>query len=248
MQEILLESKGDIAVLTLNNGITNAISGKMVHDLSQTVKHVGNEYRGAIIAGGKKFFSIGFNLPELLDFNRTQMADFFYQFNQVAFELYTLRIPTVCIMSGHAVAGGNIIALTSDYRYASLEDKLIGLNEIKLGLPVPYLAGLILSQIISGRHARDMLYSGVLMPMGRAKEIGLVDDIFSQEDLLDKANLKILEILENYGPSFTEIKENRLEDVRIRYQENFKTKHDILLDLWFHGPVQALLKEASKKF
>ena len=53
--------------------------------------------------------------------------------------------------------------------------KRIGLNEIQLGVPVPYLADLILRQIVGDRTATEMLYTGAIMPAAAALEVGLVD-------------------------------------------------------------------------
>ncbi|MFH2057592.1 MAG: enoyl-CoA hydratase-related protein [Pseudomonadota bacterium] len=72
------------------------------------------------------------------------MVDFFQRFNQLTLDLYTLPLPTACAISGHAIGGRNILALTGDYRFMAEGKKRIGLNEIQLGVPVPYLADLIL--------------------------------------------------------------------------------------------------------
>lgn len=47
---------------------------------------------------------------------------------------------------------------------------------------------------------------------------------------------------------FSEIKSNRVEEIKSRYEKNYKSKHEFLLDCWFSEPAQKLLKDASKKF
>ena len=248
MATVIAEIQKGIAVLTLNNGITNSISPDLVRDLSEILDEIKNKVKGIVLCGGAKFFSIGLDLPSLLKCDRAQMSDFWYKFNRLILELYTVSLPTVCALSGHAVAGGNILALTCDYRFACIDTKKIGLNEIKLGVPVPYLADMLLRQIISERSATDMLYSGDFMSFSEAEKIGLIDEIHSTETVIRKAAEKAAELSEFQIHAFSAIKSYRTEEIRSRYEKNCKTKNEIFLDCWFSEPTQKILKEASQKF
>lgn len=74
--------------------------------------------------------------------------------------LYTLPKPVVAAITGHAIAGGCILALCCDYRFISEGRKLMGLNEVKLGVPVPYLADRVLHALVGTRYAREIIESG----------------------------------------------------------------------------------------
>lgn len=160
MPTVITEIQKNTAVLTLNNGTTNSIGPDLVEDLSEKLDKIKNEVTGIVLCGGAKFFSTGLDLPSLIKFSRSEMSGFWYRFNHLLLDMYTVSLPTVCALSGHAVAGGNILALTCDYRFAGTDTKKIGLNEIKLGVPVPYLADMILRQTVSEQLATRMLYSG----------------------------------------------------------------------------------------
>jgi enoyl-CoA hydratase/carnithine racemase len=248
MPKIMIESHGETAILRLNNGVTNAISPDLIDDLSEKLITVEKDFQGVILAGGEKFFCIGFDLPALLILDRDEMTDFFNKFNHLLLHLFTLPLPTCCSISGHAIAGGNILALTCDYRYAASGENLIGLNEIKLGVPVPYLADLILRQIVGDRTATEILYGGEFMTTTDAKQLGLVDEIFPQTDVEGQALETVTELAARPQAAFSEIKANRVEKIRQRYGENCMQKNEKFLDCWFSEPVQGLLKEASQKF
>ena len=248
MPKVLIESHREIAILRLNNGVTNAISPDLIDDLSEKLITVEKDFQGVILAGGEKFFCIGFDLPALLILDRIEMTDFFNKFNHLLLSLFTLPLPTCCPISGHAIAGGNILALTCDYRYAASGEKLIGLNEIKLGVPVPYLADLMLRQIVGDQTATEILYSGEFMTTPEAKQLGLVNEIFPQTDVEGQAIKKVKELITLPQAAFSEIKANRVEKIMQRYEENCMQKNEKILDCWFSEPVQELLKEASKKF
>jgi enoyl-CoA hydratase/carnithine racemase len=248
MSEVKIEPHADVAILRLSNGVTNAISPELVDDLADALHQAKKEFKGLILAGGTKFFSIGFDLPTLLQLDRPAMADFYFKFNQVALDLYTVPLPTACAIAGHAIAGGTILALTADFRFASSGRKLMGLNEVKIGVPVPFLADLMLRQIVGDRAATELNYRGEFLEAEQAPKIGLLDDICPPEELDQKAIEKVAELaaLPPYG--FTLIKANRVEEIQSIFKEKGSAKMGLFLDCWFKPGVQKLLKGAAKKF
>ena len=248
MSIVKIEPHADVAVLRLNNGVTNAISPELVESLAVALQHAKKEFKGLILAGGTKFFSIGFDLPALLQLERSAMTDFYFKFNQTALDLYTVPLPTVCAIAGHAIAGGTILALTADFRCASSGRKLMGLNEVKIGVPVPYLADLMLRQIVGDRAATELDYYGEFLEAEQAQKIGLLDQVCPAEELDRKAIEKAADLasLPPYG--FRLIKANRVEEIQARFEEKGNVKMALFLDCWFNPAVQELLKEAARKF
>jgi enoyl-CoA hydratase/carnithine racemase len=248
MKKVILEAHGAVAVLQLNNGVTNAISPELIDDLTDGVKRIKSEFMGMVLAGGDKFFCIGLDLPGLLHLGRSEMVEFYFKFTQVVLDLYTLPMPTACALDGHATAGGAILALSSDFRFASSGRKFIGLNEVKIGLPVPYLTDLILRQVVGDRCATEMMFKGEFVEPEKAQKIGLVDAVFSPEDLEEKSVAKIAELVALPPQGLTVIKNNRVGVVRSQYEEVRSTEADLFLDCWFNPAVQEQLREAAKKF
>ena len=63
--------------MRLANGVINAIGAEVVEELSLALQEVQGRFRGMVLAGGNKFFSIGLDLPELLlKLGRKDMAAF----------------------------------------------------------------------------------------------------------------------------------------------------------------------------
>ncbi|MGC8659564.1 MAG: enoyl-CoA hydratase/isomerase family protein, partial [Desulfomonilaceae bacterium] len=106
-----LEKHDNLGMIRLNNGPTNAIGPDLVQDFSQVLARVRMNFKGMVLSGGEKFFSMGFDLPTLLKLDRKNMSAFFYNFNQVVFELATLPVPTCAAVKAHAIAGGAILML-----------------------------------------------------------------------------------------------------------------------------------------
>jgi enoyl-CoA hydratase/carnithine racemase len=80
MTTLALEDHGKVAIVRLANNVINAIGAEVVEELSLALQEVRGRFRGMVLAGGNKFFSIGLNLPELIELDRDGMADFWVRF------------------------------------------------------------------------------------------------------------------------------------------------------------------------
>ncbi len=247
MSKVLLEDCGSFARIRLDNNLSNAIDTETVSELNAAIKQVRREFQGLVLTGGDEFFSTGFDLPSLLALKRTEMADFLAGFDQVTLDIFSVPLPTVCAMTGHAIGAGNALALTCDFRFAAKGKKLIGLDEVKMGLPVPYLADLILRKLVGDREASAILYHGELMTMSRAHQIGVVDEILPQEAVEERAIEKISDMLSRPLSGFGAIKDNRTESTAMRFKINQEAKRRIFLDGWFNESNRELLLEAAQK-
>jgi len=248
MSKAIIESREHVAIVRLNNGVINAINTELIEDLSKAIHRVKAEFKGMVLAGGTKFFCIGFDLPVLLKLDRAAMSEFLDAFDQVVLDLYTLPIPTACAIGGHAVAGGTILALTCDYRFAASGRKFMGLNEINIGVPVPCLPDLLLRQIIADRAATEIVYRGQLIEPEDALKIGLVDDVYSEDELEERAVGKISELADLSQPAFSVIKGNRVRENAVKFEKVRESSKKQFLDCWFLDAVKTLLSEAAKKF
>jgi enoyl-CoA hydratase/carnithine racemase len=153
---ISLDRQENVAVLKLDRSTTNAINLGLVETLSaalQEVKHDTKARSLVLTSANNKFFSIGFDIPDLYDLDRPEFETFYREFNALCMDLYTLPKPVMACLNGHAIAGGCILALCCDYRLIAGGKKLIGLNEVKLGVPVPYLADCILRELVGASLA-----------------------------------------------------------------------------------------------
>ena len=191
---------------------------------------------------------IGLDLPGLLQLGRAEMVEFYDAFNQVVLDLYTLPLPTASAIAGHATAGGAILAVTTDFRFVQSGRKLIGFNEVKIGVSVPCLPDLILRQLVGDRGATEMIYQGEFLEPEQARKIGLVDAVVSTKNLEKEAIGKIASLVALPQQGLSLVKHNRVEAVRSQYEKMRKPETDGFLNCWFDPGVQELLKAAATKF
>jgi enoyl-CoA hydratase/carnithine racemase len=248
MAKVSLEDNGQVAVLRLTSGVINAIGPELVDELSLALQEVQGRFRGMVLAGGNKFFSIGLDLPALLKLGRKDMAAFWDTFEDTVLALYTLPIPTAAAIAGHATAGGAILALACDFRFAAAGRNLIGLNEISIGVPVPYLADRMLRQTVGDRVATEMEYRGKLVGSEEAKAIGLIDGIFPAEEVESRSIATITELTAMTAPAFSLTKQHRTREIPSRFNAIRPGLNRTFMDSWFVPATQALLEEAAQKF
>ena len=246
-----IEYLDGVAVLKLNNGITNPINLALVNELSETIVNIREDpdvHSLVLTSSNEKFFSMGFNIPELYLLDREDFKVFYQGFSQLCIDLYTLSKPTIAAIPGHAIAGGCILTICCDYRFISEGRKLMGLNEIKLGVPIPYPGDRILYQLIGERCAYEMVCSGEFYQPTNLYRMGLVDELVSPEKLLMRSIEKASSVGTMPENAFRIIKENRTEPIITQVQRYPHEQEERFLDCWFSPSTRERLKEAMKKF
>lgn len=251
MQTIRLEHRDSIAVVSLARGTINALDLQLISELSETLEQVTSEPHTSglvLISSNDKFFSIGFDIPKLLRLTRSDLKDFYRAFNQACMRLHAMPIPTIAAITGHAIAGGCILAICCDYRFIAEGRRLMGLNEIKLGVPVPYVADCILRQLIGMRQARDVSDGGEFYPAEELLHMGIVDRVLPLEEVLPQSIERVKLLGASPGKAYEVIKRNRVEMIAAQLQAHLEVKEELFVECWYSDEAQARLREASEKF
>ena len=239
------------AIVRLTRGVTNPLNGELVTELAQVIQRIKDDrdIRSLVLSSANdKFFSIGFDLPQLIGAPRADFATFFAAFNQLCLDLYTMPKPTVAALTGHAIAGGCILALCCDYRHIAVGRKLVGLNEIKLGVPIPHVADCMLRNLVGFRHAREITDTGELYLPEASLRMGLVDAALPVDQVLPAS----IDLAKKLGAmpeqAFALIKCNRVEAVEREIAIQREEKDRMFVDSWYAEPARQRLKEAAAKF
>lgn len=249
MSTVKIEQYDAVALVRLNNGVTNAVNPVLVADLDKALDEVQQAgYKALLLAGGPKFFSIGLDLPALLQLKRDDMAQFWYDFDTIIARLYAWPTPTLCAYQGHATAAGSILASACDFRLAAAGRPLFGFNELVIGLSVPLLTQLMLVQIIGSQKAAELMFSGRFVKPEEALTLGIVDGVFAPEELEARALEKLVALSALPTMGFKATKYYKTKFVLEQYEANRDMAAKAFLDCWFNSEVQSILTEAAKKF
>ena len=251
MNMITIDYFDGVLVARLKHGITNALGPEMITELAEVIERIKSDSAAralVLTSANEKFFSIGFDIPQLYTSSQTEFKGFYRDFNRICLELYTLPKPTVAALTGHAIAGGCILALCCDYRLIGQGRKLMGLNEIKLGVPVPYLADCCLRALIGARQAREVMESGDFYGTEATARMGMVDEVLPVEKLVDAAVKKAGQLGALPATAYGMIKQNRVEGIEAEVKAKWEEKERLFIECWYSDEARERLQEAMKSF
>ena len=124
----------------------------------------------------------------------------------------------------------------------------MGLNEIKLGVPVPFVADCILQNLVGSRHAREIMEVGDFYLPEVSSKMGLVDRVLPLEEVITEAAEKVKTIGSYPENAYAAIKQNRVEETRKQILAVLKEKEQTFIQCWFSDAGQKLLRDAITKF
>lgn len=179
MEHLTVERDGPVMVMTMNRGKANALNPAMVGELARAVADAGHDpgVRALVVASAsQKLFSGGFDLVEVFGYGDAQMTTFFGEFLDLCGAIRALPKPVVAAVSGHAYAGGALLALACDFRVMAQGAFGFAVNEVNLGLVLPRS---VMHWVVSalGPASRDVLLAGQPINSERALSIGLATSV-----------------------------------------------------------------------
>lgn len=165
-----------VEVLTLRHPPVNALSTALLAELSGRLDAISANpaVRALIITGDGQYFSGGADLKELATLDLAQAPAIVERGQHLFSRIEALRVPVVAAINGLAVGGGLELALACDLRIAGESAKL-GLPEVTFGLMPSYGGTQRLPRTVGVAKAKEMIFSGSLVPAAEAVRIGLVN-------------------------------------------------------------------------
>ncbi len=201
----------NILIVQFANAPTYSMKFETLVQIREAVKKVNDDtsLKGMIFTGEGKFFCSGFDLPTFLGFNgKEDVLKFFNVEEEMLYEIFTCTKPVIAALNGHCTAGGFIVAMGCDYRIATDNPKAkMGMTETKIGLSLTIAEmELVRSGCNSDKMVRDIMYDGERRSFEKAKELGIVDQIVPEAELIETAKKRITYWWDQPGHAFTNLK------------------------------------------
>ncbi|WP_053219537.1 enoyl-CoA hydratase-related protein [Virgibacillus senegalensis] len=189
-----------IAVLTLNRpSAANSFSTELLREMNDVLSKIKQDpsLRCLLITGaGGKVFCAGADLKERREMTEQQTKEAVHFIGSTLLRISEQEIPTIAVINGAAFGGGLELALACDLRLAASHSKL-ALTETSLGI-IPGAGGTQrLSRLIGVSRAKELIFTARPISAEKAEEIGLVDYVHEQKDLMVKAETLAKEIAKN---------------------------------------------------
>jgi enoyl-CoA hydratase len=199
---LLVEIDNSICIITINRpDKLNALNKEVFNDLNAAIDDVykNAEIRSVIITGaGTKAFVAGADISEFLELDLSEATELSARGHNVFDKIENSPKPIVAAVNGFALGGGCELALACHFIYAS-ENAKFGQPEVNLGLIPGYGGTQRLTQLVGRNLAMELLTSGNMISAKEAMDIGVVNKIFSAEELLPKTK-EILSLIQTKAP------------------------------------------------
>lgn len=234
---------GMVREIKLARPPANALSVELVEKLIQSLVTAGEEAGAVVVSGLPGMFSAGLDVPQLLQFERSDMSRFWQIFLRLLKTIAHMPVPTAFAMTGHAPAGGIVMAIFGDYRIMPKGNFKTGLNEVQVGLAVPSPIHGALVRAVGPHTAERILVAGELMDSEKALRIGLIDELAEDSD---RVVARAIEWCEQHLAlphlAMTTTREMARADLRDFFDDKSELGVEKFVDIWFSDDTQATLK------
>jgi enoyl-CoA hydratase len=188
MSVVSTSDHGDgVAVLTIDRAPANAMDRGLLEELVAAVQPFADDPpRALVLAGRPGFFSGGVDLKLAPAFTREDSHRMVAAINAMVLALYELPFPVVGAITGHAVAGGLVLALCTDVRVASTTGRY-GLTEVKVGIAYPAAAIGVVQAELAPHAARTLALGSELAGAEECVRLGVFDELAEPDQVLPRA-------------------------------------------------------------
>lgn len=184
---VSLKEEKDFLQIVMDDGKRNAVSFEMAAELNAALDNAEKADKPVVLAGRSGTFSAGFDLATMaLQDERTvrlvragaDLAERIVRFPQ----------PIVLAVSGHAFAMGAILCLAADYRIGAVGDFKIGLNEVAIGMTLPWFG----VELARSRLGQESFHNAVALARvyspGEAAAVGFLDECVLEDELTKRTS------------------------------------------------------------
>ena len=186
---VTYEQDGFVGVVTINRPkALNALNSQVLEELEETFKNINlDDTRAVILTGaGEKSFVAGADIGEMSSLSKAEGEAFGKKGNDIFRMIETFPIPVIATVNGFALGGGCEISMSCDIRICS-DNAIFGQPEVGLGITPGFGGTQRLARIVGVGMAKQLIYTARNIKAEQAKEIGLVNAVYPQEELMEQA-------------------------------------------------------------
>lgn len=196
------DAGGGTALITLDDPPANTYTHEMMRQLDDAIlkARFDDDIHVIVLTGsGKKFFSAGADIGMLATVTTAFKYGFCLHANETLNRLEHTPKLTIAALNGHTVGGGLEIAMAADIRIARAGSSVCGLPEVNLGV-LPGTGGTQrLTRLVGKSKAIELMTTGTTFGFDRAKELGIVNQVWETESL-DEFMTKVIAYARGFCP------------------------------------------------
>jgi Delta3-Delta2-enoyl-CoA isomerase len=239
---------GPIRELRLARPPVNAFDPALMRALREALRDaIAGGGEAIVVSGSPGRFSGGLDVPALLTLDRGGIRDAWTTFFALMRDLAASPVPVAAALTGHSPAGGTVLALFADHRVLASGDFLVGLNEVRVGLPVPEVLLRVLAYVVGERQAARLAVGGLLVGPEEALRIGLVDDVVPLAEVVPRSLAWAGDLLARPRAAMTATRALVRRPLIEAFDAVGARSIDAITDQWFSPEAQATLRALATR-
>jgi len=226
-QFVKVNVDGEVARLTLDRPDHNLLNERMLSEIAAGINILGERstIKLIVLDSAGKAFCGGIELGEYTQRRVFQLLDSFH--GAFSAMLDTSK-PVLVVVNGPAFGGGAELAALGDLVIATPKARFAQ-PEIRLGV-FPPLAAAVLPYILGPKQALELVLTGEAISAERARELGLVNWLVSEEEMPQKIADVIARVTAQSGPVLTMAKKAILGSLGLPLRDGVRNSMKVFLN------------------
>ena len=193
--------EGPVGLIMLNRPETlNALSGQMVDEIVAALRELAGDeaVRAVVLHGAGRAFSSGYELSDMSEYVEHGVADMLVEYDsthEFARTVWEFPKPLIAAAHGYCLGGACEIAMLCDMTVSG-ESCMYGEPEIRYSTASPTL---IMPWLLPMKVVKELLLTGSLVDARRAYELGMVNRVVPDEEVLAEA-LRLARVCSTISP------------------------------------------------
>jgi len=189
MSFVTVDIQDKVALVTIDRPkALNALNPEVLADLKAAFEGIDQSVvRAVVLTGaGEKSFVAGADIAAMSTMTKEEGRAFGKLGNDIFLEIENFPLPVIAAVNGFALGGGDELALSCDIRLCS-DNAVFGQPEVGLGITPGFGGTQRLARVVGPGMAKQLIYSALNIKADEALRIGLVNAVYTQEELLPAA-------------------------------------------------------------
>ena len=213
-----------VSTVVMDDGKVNVFSIAMLRALHQAFDQAERDETVVLLKGRPGCFSAGFDL-QTLSGPRQEVVTLLKLGASLAERILSFPAPVTIACTGHAFPAGAFLLLAADARLGADGPFRLGLNEVRIGLTLPWFAIVLARHRLTPAHFDHAAVTGEMFDPRTAREAGLLDVVVAPDELDLRANLVAQDLASiNHTAHATtklRVRQRVLDELRLAMEADF---------------------------
>ncbi len=167
---VTYDRNGVVSTVTMDDGKVNVFSFDMLRALHEAFDQAERDETVVLLTGRPGYFSAGFDLKVLRDGGAEATRELLALGATLAERILLFPAPVVVACPGHAFPAGAFLLMAADERIGAAGPFKLGLNEVRIGLTLPWFAIVLARHRLTPTHFDHVTVTGTMFdPEGPGK-------------------------------------------------------------------------------